>query len=70
MARAFMTCSWCHESNERRKGDQRKVYCWSCGHRADVPRAECDCRKCRNKTLEDCHLQVDPPILSELKEKK
>jgi hypothetical protein len=38
-------CSWCHEANEVK--DDRKVYCWSCAHRADVPRVECDCRRCR-----------------------
>lgn len=44
--RITVNCSWCHEANEL---DGRKVYCWSCGHRADVPRVECDCRKCRNE---------------------
>lgn len=41
-----LSCPWCEEAGETRKGSG-KVYCWSCGHRADVPRAECDCRKCR-----------------------
>lgn len=50
MARVFVSCSWCHESNQVQCG--RKVYCWSCGHRGDVPRVECDCRKCRAKTVE------------------
>jgi len=42
----LVTCSWCHESNEHR-GDGLKTYCFSCGHRADVPRVDCDCRRCR-----------------------
>ncbi len=41
-----VTCSWCHEGNEKPRG-VLKVFCWSCGHRADVPRVQCDCRKCR-----------------------
>jgi hypothetical protein len=45
MARIFVSCSWCHESNQLKAG--QKVYCWSCGHRGDVPRVECDCRTCR-----------------------
>ena len=40
-----ISCSWCHESSDAQAG--RKLFCWSCGHRADVPRMECDCRKCR-----------------------
>lgn len=46
MAKISVSCSWCHEPNELRP-DGGKVYCWSCGHRADVPRVDCDCRKCR-----------------------
>ena len=41
-----LTCSWCHEANDADLSG-RKLYCWSCGHRADVPRVTCDCRKCR-----------------------
>lgn len=40
------SCSWCREGNEVR-ADGRKVFCWSCGHRADVARIDCDCPKCR-----------------------
>jgi hypothetical protein len=42
--RFLVSCSWCHETNEVRCG--RKVYCWNCGHRGDVPRIDCDCRVC------------------------
>ena len=41
------SCSWCHEANEL--NPEGKTYCWSCGHRADVPRVDCDCRKCRHE---------------------
>lgn len=53
-----LTCPHCHEPNELRRdragasGSAGKVYCWSCGHRADVPRVDCDCRKCRVKVVE------------------
>lgn len=35
-------CSWCHELTAER-------YCPTplCGHRADLPRMECDCPTCR-----------------------
>lgn len=50
MARFLVSCSWCHEANKVQCG--QKVYCWSCGHRADVPRVDCDCRKCRMRVVE------------------
>ena len=46
-----ITCSWCHELNKLRH-DGGRVFCWSCGHRADVPRVQCDCRKCRTSSIE------------------
>jgi hypothetical protein len=46
MAKLILTCSWCNEANDKLK-QAIKVFCWSCGHRADVPRVECDCRQCR-----------------------
>jgi hypothetical protein len=49
MAKLSVSCSWCHEFNELRN-DGSKVYCWNCAHRADVPRVQCDCRKCRSMT--------------------
>lgn len=33
-------CSWCHEMSADRD-------CENCGHRADLPRLDCDCAKCR-----------------------
>ena len=50
-----LSCSWCHEPNDASLVG-RKVYCWSCAHRADVPRVQCDCRKCRFK---DRHVPVE-----------
>lgn len=50
MARVLVTCSWCHESNELDR--VRKTYCFNCAHRADVPRIECDCRRCRMRSAE------------------
>jgi hypothetical protein len=39
-----VTCSWCHAWNEiSLDGDP---WCAHCGHRADLPRAACDCPKC------------------------
>jgi len=38
-------CSWCHGMNSE-NGLALTPYCLFCGHRADVPRADCDCPKC------------------------
>jgi hypothetical protein len=38
------SCSWCHEVNDVTAGPGR---CKVCGHRADVPRLECDCSRCQ-----------------------
>jgi hypothetical protein len=40
-----ISCAWCFQLNE--PIIVRKVYCWHCGHRADVARVDCDCRICR-----------------------
>lgn len=37
------TCSWCHTSNVL---NHYPTYC-RCGHRADLPRLDCDCPTCR-----------------------
>lgn len=37
-------CSWCLEPNEIEGGSE--TFCHGCGHRADVPCAECDCPEC------------------------
>jgi hypothetical protein len=37
------TCSWCHTENVI-DGPTR---CRSCGHRADLPRMDCDCDFCQ-----------------------
>ena len=49
MKKVFVICSWCQEQNEQVTG--RKTWCFSCGHRADIPRTLCDCRKCRHVEL-------------------
>lgn len=41
-----VTCSWCHELNDVSTGR----FCTRCGHRADLPRMECDCPRCRPQT--------------------
>ena len=41
--RHMITCSWCHERNDC---TERPTLCCKCGHRADLPRLECDCRRC------------------------
>jgi hypothetical protein len=44
MSGVSRSCSWCHQMN-----DVRSVpapLCSNCHHRADVPRAECDCFAC------------------------
>jgi hypothetical protein len=51
MAKLSVSCSWCHEFNDVSL-EGRKLFCWSCAHRADVPRKECDCRRCRAKIVE------------------
>lgn len=40
------SCPWCSEVNDVRDAAQHPHYCRSCGHRADVEREKCDCRKC------------------------
>jgi hypothetical protein len=37
-----MNCQWCNDPL-----DERWKYCAVCGHRAGLPRAECDCRQCQ-----------------------
>lgn len=39
-----LSCSWCHELNDVIPGGA--TYCWRCGHRADVCRADCRCLQC------------------------
>ena len=45
MIRRSVSCSWCHATNSL--DNPAQVHCVECGHRADVPRAECDCPKCK-----------------------
>lgn len=45
--RSGVMCSWCHAITYR--DYERWPMCWSCGHRADVPRMECNCMSCEGK---------------------
>lgn len=38
------SCSWCHSTNSLDHPQVR--FCSECGHRADLPRMECDCPQC------------------------
>lgn len=38
-----VSCSWCHEMNDV---GELPTWCSSCGHRADLPRMECNCPVC------------------------
>ena len=38
------SCSFCHAVNRIPLG--QRVLCEGCGHRADLPRLECDCERC------------------------
>lgn len=42
-------CPWCSEVNDVTDAATYPIYCRSCGHRVDVERAQCDCRKCAEK---------------------
>jgi hypothetical protein len=42
----WRTCSWCHRLNIIDPVAEQRRYCPDCGHRADVPRLECDCSRC------------------------
>jgi len=42
-----ISCTWCHDLNA--VDDAAVTYCASCGHRADAPQEQCDCRKCADK---------------------
>jgi hypothetical protein len=47
------SCSWCHELNDL--SQPGPIFC-ECGHRADLPRADCTCPSCerdRRLTYED-----------------
>ena len=39
-----VSCSWCHELAW--DDDLQWPYCKHCGHRADLPRVQCDCPAC------------------------
>lgn len=41
MQNQIITCPWCHH---RQTSSNR--YCGECGHRPDLPRKKCRCRKC------------------------
>jgi hypothetical protein len=43
----MQSCSWCNEVNELIPGEA--IYCSHCGHRADVPRVQCDCVECTTR---------------------
>lgn len=43
-----MRCHWCHEVN--RVSPVRATHCGQCGHRAEVARTACDCRRCLSRT--------------------
>lgn len=42
--RIIVACSWCHATARAFKGPS---WCSTCGHRADVARADCDCPTCQ-----------------------
>lgn len=42
--KVYRSCSWCHRSN-RVYANARGI-CDGCGHRADLPRLDCDCPQC------------------------
>lgn len=45
--RSGVTCSWCHCWTYT---DYRYwPMCCNCGHRADVPRMECNCMRCEGQ---------------------
>lgn len=41
----FRSCSWCDHLNEMHPNPRK--FCGVCGHRADLPRMECDCGLCK-----------------------
>lgn len=44
-----VTCSWCHHVNELSLREFDPVFCTNCGHRADLPRTECNCANCTKR---------------------
>jgi hypothetical protein len=62
--RRFRNCGFCHTENEI-PIDGHVVYCRKCGHRADVSRLACDCKKCAAR-LDDT---LKPITLVEFREK-
>jgi hypothetical protein len=57
--RRSRTCSWCHELNPL--DPHRPVYCRSCGHRGDVPRAACTFPRCIRPVRPTCACSVALP---------
>lgn len=51
------SCSWCHGMNVLAPG--AVTFCTKCGHRADLPRINCDCPKCRPRGVKP---GVLPPL--------
>jgi len=44
VVRSGYGCPHCHELNW--VGERDWPHCWACGHRADLARLRCDCRRC------------------------
>lgn len=45
----WITCSWCHTGVN--SNPDRATFCPDCGHRADAPRMDCDCRVCQRRRM-------------------
>lgn len=57
------SCSWCHATVNLSTDDSR-VMCANCGHRGDVPRADCDCRECTRWAIKVARLGFRRPFVS------
>lgn len=46
-----ISCSWCDTMMDYDEAAARgkATYCANCGHRADVAKAQCDCRQCAER---------------------
>lgn len=49
--RNLQLCSWCHEPVDVTGPGPH--FCGHCGHRGDVGRSECDCRRCVHMVVPD-----------------
>ena len=57
----YRSCSWCHELVSM---EALPAICPTCHHRADLPRALCDCPQCKTVVIEPPIEPAQSPLVS------